>query len=136
MAMGLQRMNPIYAKTRFRGGISQTDRPDTFAILTAFATTGEVWSEERNRDANAKLQRSLESIPCWMIDATGYSPEDGHAEPGWAADLPLEIALQIGREFLQDAIFWVADGELFVVGCAAESQPRSLGEFEARLDRA
>ena len=129
-------MNPIYAKTRFRGGISQTDRPDTFAILTAFATTGEVWSEERNRDANAKLQRTLESISCWMIDATGYSPEDGHAEPGWAADIPLEIALQIGREFLQDAIFWVADGELFVVGCAAGSQPWSLGGFEARLDRA
>jgi hypothetical protein len=129
-------MNPIYAKTRFRGGISQADRPDTFAILTAYATTGEIWSEERNLDASEKLQRELESIRCWMIDATGYSPLDGHAEPGWAADIPLDTALRLGRAFLQDAIFWVADGELFVVGCAAGSQPWRLGLFDARLDRA
>ena len=80
-------MNEIYGKTRFRGAIGEATLPRDFAILTAFATTGETWSAERNLRANELLRAELQGRGCWMVEATGYSPEDGHAEPGWAIEL-------------------------------------------------
>ncbi len=50
---------------------------------------------------------------------TGASVDGNHQEPGFAVwDLALEEALEIGREFRQDAIFWVgADHRIDVVSC-------------------
>jgi hypothetical protein len=42
-----------------------------------------------------------------------------HREPGfavWGCDLP--AAIQLGREFAQNAIFWIEEGKLDVVSCA------------------
>ena len=71
-----------------------------------------------------------------MVEATGYSPEDGHAEPGWAVEIPLEEALELGRKYLQDAIYFVRAGELWVWSCApGASESVALGPFDVRLDR-
>ena len=129
-------MNEIYGKTRFRGAIGEATLPRDFAILTAFATTGETWSAERNLRANETLRLELQERGCWMVEATGYSPEDGHAEPGWAVEIPLDDALELGRKYLQDAIYFVRAGELSVWSCAqGASESVALGPFDVRVDR-
>ncbi|MEY5032980.1 MAG: hypothetical protein RL354_2011, partial [Planctomycetota bacterium] len=121
---------------RFRGEVAGSDMPEQFVIVTAYATTGENWTDMRNAAANERLRCELEQRAKWMREVTGYSPCDGHAEPGWAVDLGELEALALGRAFLQDAIFVVRQGELFVLSCAEDGEERSLGQFLARVDSA
>jgi len=86
-------------------------------VVTACATTGETWVEGRERAADAKLFEALTAItaPVWRM--VGYSPLTRHEEPGWAASLPVDLACDIGRAFVQDAIYYVRDDVLWVTHC-------------------
>lgn len=127
-------MNPAYSDIRFRGGPAPIEWPNQFAIISAHATTGERWSRERNEAADAALRARIESLGFWHERIVGYSPETGHQEPSWAADVSLRSALELGSEFLQDAIFWVEGGALSVHNCAANGTVAHLGSFHERLD--
>ena len=129
-------MNDVYSTVRFRWEIAEQSMPEQFVIVTAYATTGENWTDMRNAAANERLRCELEQRGIWMRAVTGYSPSDGHAEPGWAVELGETEALALGRAFLQDAIFVVRRGELFVRSCAEDGEERSLGQFSGRVDSA
>ena len=77
-----QRPGLIYHETRFRLPRPVASWPAHFGLITGYATTGEIWPEERNQKANAKLEQQLSASGCWMTPVTGYSPTTGHAEPG------------------------------------------------------
>jgi len=122
-----------YSRTVFRteGGVSSW--PKDFAIVTAYATTGESWSDERNQAADAALQARIETMGVWSFRVTGHSPDGTHAEPGWAVELSVERARKLGSEFLQDAIYAVSAGALNVVNCdSGHNAP--VGAFESRLN--
>lgn len=125
--------HPAYFQVRFRTEAPQEDWPDQFVILTAYATTGETWSEERNVEADRKLHAHLVTLGHTPIRITGYDPESGHAEPGWAVELPLEEALAVGREFLQDAIFVVQGDTLAVAQCNTPHAAQTIGHFRERV---
>ncbi|MBK7595058.1 MAG: hypothetical protein IPJ11_07375 [Gemmatimonadetes bacterium] len=73
-----------YFDVRFRAESPITHWPTEFIIVTGYATTGEVWPEEQNLEADLRLRRELQEMGRWHVRLTGYSPETGHAEPGWA----------------------------------------------------
>lgn len=134
-------VHPEYLKVRFRGG-DEVEWPPSFVIITAFATTGEVWADKENREADFRMKAALEERGVWHWRLTGYSPETGHAEPGWAVELGLEEGLKVGRRFLQDAIYHVEGDRLTVVLCrpvgtgeVGDAQPvreaREVGEARA-----
>ncbi len=126
----------IYRETRFRMEHPWQPRPEKFAIITAYATTGEVWPEERNQAQDAALEQSLRERGLTPHRITGYSPRTGHTEPGWAAPLPLESARQVGREFHQHAIYYVDEhDELWIVECAGAQPPIPIGRFTEQVDR-
>ena len=130
-----QRPGLIYHETRFRLPRPVLSWPSTFGLITGYATTGEVWPEERNQQANAALERVLVSTGCWMAPITGYSPSTGHAEPGWAVEMTFEQCCKLGEEFLQDAIYFVENGELFVSPCAEGKRDLApVGNFMERVD--
>ena len=60
-------MNPVYFETRFLQEQHVEDWPPEFVIITAYATTGEEWAHERNRDADEQLEAELERRQCWRI---------------------------------------------------------------------
>jgi hypothetical protein len=105
----------------------------SFAILSACSPTGEQWPAARNQVADEKLRRRLrESAPRRI---TGQSPDGSHAEPSWASACSRAVAVELGREFRQDAIFWVEGDSLAVVDCKASRPDLLLGSFNARLNR-
>ncbi len=108
--------------------------PQAFAIISAWATTGERWPEAENRRADAALQALLLERGVWHRRLTGYSPRSGHAEPGWAAELDFETACTVGMAFLQDAIYYVRQGRLSVSYCDARRAEVPVADFAARLD--
>jgi hypothetical protein len=127
-------MPPVYFETRFKLGLPLADLPDSFAIITAHATTGEVWTAEENNTASETLRAELESGGQLIGTITGYSPVTQHAELGYAAALDFEEACKIGARFKQDAIFYVSSGTLFVSHCDHRRSLKPITRFEKRAD--
>jgi hypothetical protein len=126
--------HPAYFLVRFRSPELPPAWPASFAIITAWATTGERWSAAENEAADQRLQTRLQGFGFWHWRITGYSPVDGHAEEGWAVKMPLDLARELGREFHQDAIYWVSGDQCCVIKCGAESCLVPVGSFRERLD--
>lgn len=128
-------MHPEYFKVRFRADdADDAEWPEEFAIITAYATTGEVWTDEENSSADRELREYLSSLSSFVHRLTGYSLTTGHAEPGWAVSISFEDACDIGIEFKQDAIYFVKSGKLFVSYCDSRRQKRNVGDFLSHLD--
>lgn len=129
-------LHPAYFEIRFRTDLAPTSWPDRFAIVTAYATTGQKWSEDENQTADQRLVEEILTRGLWHVRLTGYSPNDGHAEPGWAVEISLDEARSLGQKFLQDAIYWIAGDELWVTHCEERSPMVKVGEFRERLANA
>lgn len=125
--------HPAYFKVRFRGPWPDRSHPDEFAIITAYATTGETWSEEQNRAADLELENELRETGSWMRRLTGYDPATGHAEPGWAVEMAFEAACDLGLRFQQDAIFSISGNRVWVAKCASDLQSAGVGLFSDRF---
>ena len=75
-------LHPAYFHVRFHTEAAQEHWPEQFVIITAYATTGETWSPERNTEADQRLHAELRRRGCTPLRITGYDPHSGHAEPG------------------------------------------------------
>ena len=127
-------MTSAYLKTRFRTSHPVPHWPTEFVVLSAYATTGEVWTPERNARADSELAAELKARTDWIVRIVGYSPMSGHAEPSWAVELPLSEARAIGRRFQQDAIYHVSNDDLAAVPCKDQWRMIYVGSFRERLD--
>ncbi|MCB1279276.1 DUF3293 domain-containing protein [Prosthecobacter sp.] len=127
-------MTPVYFDTRFKLGLPLSELPDSFAIITAYATTGEVWTGEDNHAASDALRAELEQGGKLIGTITGYSPATQHAEPGYAAALEFEEACKMGVRFKQDAIYFVSSGTLFVSHCDHRRSLKPVAQFAKRVD--
>lgn len=126
-------MPAAYAEVRFAVAETCVRWPPAFAIITAWATTGERWSDERNRAADAALRSELVGGRLDVYRITGYSPVTGHAEPGWTVPLGFSAACDLGQRYLQDALYYVEGDALSVSYCDARRQRLALGSFRSRL---
>jgi hypothetical protein len=126
-------MHPAYFETAFRVGTPTPAWPEVFAIITAYATTGECWSAEVNEAADERLRADLSVRGVLIGRVTGFSPATGHAEPGWAAALDWVAACDIGLAYRQDAVFIVQGDQLSVTFCDARRALVPVGPFRERL---
>lgn len=122
--------HPAYFETVFTGALAAGELPAAFAIITAYAPTGQIWSDEQNRLADGRLKIRLAQWPCWRI--TGQTPDGSHAEPGWAVECDQATALVIGREFKQDAIYWVSQDDLVILDSSGHRAPVLAGGIRSR----
>ena len=127
-------MTPAYFDTRFKLGLPLTELPESFAIITAYATTGEVWTAADNLNASETLRDELKRGEKLLGTITGYSPITLFAEPGFTAALEFEEACDIGVRFKQDAIYFVSSGTLFVSYCDHRRSLRPITQFVKRVD--
>jgi hypothetical protein len=127
--------HPSYFETHFRQEKQFSDWPETFAIITAFATTGETWTAEQNKFADEALENDLRMSGQWHQRLTGYSPATGHVETGWAVEMALPDACDLGLRYLQDAIYFVSGDELAVILCAQPRESILIGSFRERLQQ-
>ncbi|MDA7514415.1 DUF3293 domain-containing protein [bacterium] len=127
-----QEIPEYYFETCFKLEGEPSSLPLNYGIITAYATTGEKWTAAENLKADAQLKEALsaQKLKLWRI--TGYSPKTGHAEAGWAVELPLTEAIEIGKHYLQHAIYYVRAGQLTVHLCDNEAMAE-VGPMKARL---
>jgi hypothetical protein len=134
MSTDLTALRAAYGVTRFRDVAAGVHWPEAFVIITACATTGSTWTPEREAAEDQLLRSALENRGVWHTRITGYHPETGHAEPGWAAELSVADGCALGRAYRQDAIYTVEGDELRVVLCEEPQRAERVGGFRERLD--
>jgi hypothetical protein len=127
-------VHAAYFDVRFRAPAPPLRWPTEFVVVTAWATTGEQWSAEESTAADERLARELLRRAVWHTRLTGYSPRTGHAEPGWAVELTLDEGCDVGRRYLQDAIYLVRGDDLSVTYCDDRREPVPVGRFRERID--
>ena len=111
---------PEYHETRFAPKEPPPSRwPKAFAVITACNPLGQGIDEEADKAATGCLRKAINRLGMKRHRITGLSADMKHREAGfavWGCDLP--AAIQLGREFAQNAIFWIEEGKLDVVSCA------------------
>ncbi|WP_373058004.1 DUF3293 domain-containing protein [Gemmatimonas sp.] len=127
-------MHPAYFETRFRIDHALDSWPVNFAIITAYTTTGECWTESENSLADAELEQVLRGRGVEPSRIAGYSPSTGHEERGWACSLSVHDAFEIGMQFRQDAIYVVVNSMLYVTYCDQRRKLVPVAPFVDRLD--
>ena len=133
VGMNLGVIHPAYFETRFISRDGVDGWPAQFVIITAYATTGETWTDEQNEAADQALEAELRVSGRWLRRVTGYSPTTQHSEPGWAVDLDWEKACDVGMRFLQDAIYVISGDALAVTYCDGRRALVPVGAFLERL---
>lgn len=112
-------MNPAYAHVRFRAELPKGGLPERFGIVTAWNADGITSDKASNNAANARLQAILQAEALPHFPVTGGSPDFTHAEPGFGIIADQARILALGREFRQEAVFWVDRGSVHLCPRAA-----------------
>lgn len=89
--------------------------PTAFAIVTGCNPNGKDAGVAQNVQFDRRLSERLIAQRRWHWRVTGGSPDFEHSEPGYAMVLPFHAAIDMGREFKQEAIFWIEDDDLCVI---------------------
>ena len=91
------------------------DWPKSFAILTAYATTGETWTPAQNIEADRQLEAELREGGLRIHRISGYSKDLDTYEEGWAVVIDLKPAWDLALKYKQVALFYYQDDELLLV---------------------
>ena len=120
---------PEYLETVFIGTPPVAGWPSDFHIITAF-NPKKILPEAENHAADARLLTQLEQEQIAHFRISGCSADLAHQEASWAiVGISLERAIEIGRRYVQNAIFEVLNGEAFVVSCDTLDR-QSIGRFQ------
>ena len=98
--------------------------PESFAIITACNPFSK---SEREKDDKSSfdLSEHLSTRGLNNQKVTGASRDLMHQEPSFAVwGISLEEALEVGRTFHQNAIFWIERGQIDVVSCTTNDRQR------------
>jgi hypothetical protein len=128
---------PEYHTTRFVPKEPTPARwPEAFAVITACNPLGQGLDEEADKAATVRLRKAISRLGLKRHRVTGVSADMKHREAGfavWGCDPP--VALQLGREFAQNAIYWVEKGRLDVVSCST-GEREYVGLWSERVQTA
>jgi hypothetical protein len=121
-----------FEQTVFLVDKSLREWPSTFHIITAY-NPKQIVTEAENQEADNRLQLQLENEQIEHFRMVGCSKDLLHREASWGvAGVSLDYAIQLGRRYIQHAIFEVIYGEVFVVSCDTRER-QSLGLLWDRL---
>ncbi len=105
-------------------------RKRSFAIITAWNPKSQRLSNNENCVNNQRLQQKLMNYD-WSEVVVGDDHFDWFEE-SFAVVMPLDTALQLARDFDQNAIYYVMNDELMLHSCI-DGRVVSLGSLQEKL---
>lgn len=105
----------------------------SFAIITAYNPKGQILSAAENTLLHGQLQQMLMQSPYSLAEIYGCAPDDSHRELSIAIDCTLLEGLDIATRWQQNAIYYVAKGELGLHGVSLALPAVALGRFCERV---
>ena len=118
-------MKTEYKQTHFE--LLPEEAPEDFWLITAYNPNGQTADTTKNREADSRLLRELENADLRPLRIIGISPDESHAEPGWACTIDERHAIELGNKYEQDAVFHFHLGRVDLVNCK-NGERESIGE--------
>ncbi|MGE6649529.1 DUF3293 domain-containing protein [Shewanella colwelliana] len=121
-----------YQQTQFL--LTQAFSPTlSFAIITAHNPMGQILTSCQNRLLDKQLQLEIDKLHQPYRAVVGTSVAGDHMEKSWAVPIDKVAAIELGKLFNQNAIYFVEAGHLQLVPCLLDYPEQALGVFEARV---
>jgi hypothetical protein len=121
-----------YQQTQFL--LTQTFSPLlSFAIVTAHNPRGQILSSCQNRLLDKQLQRHILRLERPYRALIGSSLDRRHMEKSWAIPIDKLAAVELGRVFNQNAIYYIEEDKLQLVSCLLNYSELALGHFSTRV---
>jgi hypothetical protein len=122
-------MNPAYANVRFRAEPPAEGLPNRFGVVTAWNPDGVTADALSNQTANARLEAILQAEALPYFPVTGGSPDFTHAEPGFGINADQGQVVALGRDFNQEAVFWIEHSTVHLCPCS-EAPVQVIGTWD------
>ena len=132
--MSPTKLNPAYLKARFRADLAPEGITQSFCIVTAYCPFDEQVTDEENKTFNQALKTELENADPVHFPVTGYAPDSDHTEPGYGIICDRAIAIRLGQQFRQNAIFSVYDDTVYLINCRPPHKDIPCGKWSDLLD--
>jgi hypothetical protein len=104
-----------------------------FAIVSAQNPAGTTEHPYLNLRRDNELQAYLNQQRLPYRSVIGSAPDLSFQEKSWIVLCDKSCAVQLAVRFEQNAIYWVEQGELFLVPVLMQQNEESLGRFSERL---
>ena len=102
-----------------------------YAIVTAWNPASQLVGMRRNARRQRALSRHLTDTlvmgPVW-----GSAPEECWQEASLLLHIPQGEAIRLAARFGQNALYWVVEGELWLVPVLLKGEPCHLGRLTSR----
>lgn len=103
-----------------------------FAIISAQNPSGITEHPHLNLRRDKELQAQLNARRLVHRSVIGSAPDRSFQEKSWIVLCDKLSAIALGRQFEQNAIYWVQAGELFLVPVLLNASEEYLGHFAER----
>ncbi|GIU21595.1 DUF3293 domain-containing protein [Shewanella schlegeliana] len=107
----------------------------SFAIITAHNPRGEVLTPCQNGLLDRQLQHEIYRLGLPYRAMIGSSQDRKHMEKSWVVATDKASAIELGRLFNQNAIYYVEADKLQLVPCLLAKEEAFLGAFSLRVNR-
>lgn len=104
-----------------------------FAIISAQNPSGVTEHPYLNLRRDNEFQALLNQHRLPYRSVIGSAPDLSFQEKSWIVLCDKQQAIALARQFEQNAIYWVEQGELFLVPVMLSQHEESLGDFSQRL---
>lgn len=104
-----------------------------FAIISAQNPAGHIEHPYLNLRRDNELQACLNRQRLPYRSVIGSAPDLSFQEKSWIVLCDKNQAIQLALQFEQNAIYWVEQGELFLVPVLLSQQEEKLGRFTERM---
>ncbi|WP_241210342.1 DUF3293 domain-containing protein [Vibrio ichthyoenteri] len=119
----------IYCDPYFK--IDKMFNLNDFVVITASNPQSYKLSDHENSIRNKHLSCDLSNFTLheiWVGDG-----DFDWFEASFAVEIPLPFAIELAHKYQQNAIYFVQDGQLFLLSCHADRTQIDLGEWRYRL---
>jgi hypothetical protein len=101
-----------------------------FAIITAWNPKS-IWLSKSDNDRNNQHLAQEVSHTCWCSVQVG-NKDFSWFEESFAVQISQHEALELGRKYQQNAIYYVEGERLFLLSCLEEQSKVALGNWRSR----
>ena len=121
-----------YRKICFIAPFSAPKWP-AYAIVTAWSPSSRQLGMRRNTLRQRALRRAIAAMPGWQVmgPCRGSSLDETWQESSLLLACPRSEAIRLAARFGQNAIYWVEDGQLWLVSVLDDKSEVYLGDIES-----
>ena len=108
-------VNPEYKNTVLH--FIPEGKPSEFWVITAWNPDGKDAPVAENKSRDHQLRKILKARGLHPFRVIGTSDDENHGEPGWGVATDEDTAIELGREFSQEALFHIQGDEVYLISC-------------------